>query len=73
MSYPDIDDIIIQDFNESDEQFLARKKLTHTIVKLNKLNHVTAVTCARLMINKVMLGTTYEVEIENILNGLKVE
>jgi hypothetical protein len=73
MSYPDIDDIIIQDFNESDAQFLERKQLTHKIVKLNHLNHVTAVTCARLMMNKLMLGVTYEVEIENILNGLKIE
>jgi hypothetical protein len=72
MSYPDINDIIIQDFNESDEQFLKRKELTHKIVKLNSLNHVTAVTCARLMINKVMLDVTYDVEIENILNKLKI-
>jgi hypothetical protein len=59
MSYTNVtDSIIIQDFNESDELF-------------EKLNNVTATTLARLLINKMNLGVTYDVEIENILNVLK--
>jgi hypothetical protein len=72
MSYTNVtDSIIIQDFNESDELFEKRKDLTEKLLKLNQLNNVTATTLARLLINKMNLGVTYDVEIENILNVLK--
>jgi hypothetical protein len=66
----DINDIIIQDFNESDEIYNNRKKLTLTLLDKNNLNHITAVTCARLLINKMVLDVTYDVEVENLLSTL---
>ena len=66
----DINDMIIQDFNESDEIFNERKKLTLTLLDKNNLSHQTAVTCARLLINKMVLDVTYDVQIENLLATL---
>lgn len=71
MSTPDIDDIIIQDYNETYQNFLDRKALTINLLNNNDINHVTAVTCGRFLMNKILLGITYDKEIENILLTLK--
>ena len=67
----DINDLIIQDFNESDDIFTQRKEFTLKIYKLNNLSNTTAVTFGRLLFNKIRLNVEYEVEIENLLSVLK--
>lgn len=71
MSTPDIDDIIIQDYNESYQNFLDRKALTINLLNNNDINHITALTYGRFLMNKILLGITYDKEIENILLTLK--
>lgn len=61
---------ITQDFNESDTLFTHRKLLTVSLYEKNQLNPVTAITCGRLLMNKITLGVTYDVEIENLLTTL---
>ena len=67
----DINDLIIQDFNESDDIFTQRKEFTLKIYKLNQLSNITAVTFGRLLFNKIRLNVEYDVEIENLLSILK--
>lgn len=61
---------ITQDFNESDVLFNQRKLLTLSLYEKNQLNPVTAITCGRLLMNKIVLGVVYDVEIENLLTTL---
>jgi hypothetical protein len=65
-----ITDIIIQDFNESNDIFNERKQLTLTLHEKNNLNNQTAVTFARMLMNKMVLDVTYDIEIENLLATL---
>jgi hypothetical protein len=60
-------DTITQDFNESYTLFTQRKLLTVSLYEKNQLNPVTAITCGRLLMNKLVLGVTYDVEVENLL------
>jgi hypothetical protein len=61
---------ITQDFNESDALFHQRTLLTVTLYEKNQLNPITAITCGRLLMNKIVLGVVYDVEIENLLTTL---
>ena len=72
MSDFDINDIITQDEYESDAEFLARKNITLKIsnLKEDQLNDMTSVTTARLIINRVKLGVTYEPDVEQLLDNL---
>lgn len=69
----DINDIIIQDEYESNQEFLARKKLTLKLASINddEMNPMTAVVTARLILNKVKLGVTYEPHVEKLLEKLQ--
>lgn len=72
MSDFDINDIITQDEYESDAEFLARKNITLKLAALEEyqLNPMTSVTTARLIINRVKLGVTYEPDVEQLLDNL---
>jgi len=65
----DINQIIIQDEYESDSDFLIRKELTLKIAhnKHYLLNNMMAVTCGRMIVNKMKLGVTYDADVEEIL------
>ena len=69
----DIHDIIIKDEYELDIDFEIRKKLTLLLYNNNyyKLNNTTAVEIARLYMNKIKLGITYNDEVETILTMLE--
>lgn len=67
----DFEYTIVKDFNESDILFTQRKNLTVNLYNKNQLNPITAITCGRLLMNKLTLGVTYDIEIENLLITLK--
>lgn len=69
-AYQDITNIIIQDEYESDYDFEVRKEITLKIYnnKHYSLNNMMAVTCGRMLCNKMKLGVTYSPDIEKVLD-----
>jgi hypothetical protein len=67
---PDINNIIIQDEYESDNDFQIRKDITLKISNNTHypLNNMMAVTCGRMLCNKMKLGVIYSPEIEKVLD-----
>jgi hypothetical protein len=66
---PNVNDLLKQETDETAEDFEARSRLTLKLVAIPdyKLNNVTAVTAAHMMMKKSKLGLTYDPEVESAL------
>jgi hypothetical protein len=64
--------LLVRDVSESEEDFELRKRLALSFANLTvpKINDLTAVTAARMVVNKAKLGVTYSEREEIALNYL---
>lgn len=67
-----LDDILRIETGESNEDFAKRKDLTHKLANIKdfKVNNMTAMVAASMLIKKTKLGVTYDANIENALSYL---
>ena len=65
----DINVLIVKEGDETPEDFEARRRLTLRLVAIPdyKLNNVTAVVAALIMMRKSKLGITYDIDVENAI------
>ena len=64
-----IEDLIVQDFNESDDVYEERKEITLNIYTTNNYKPLFCIMLGRCAMNKKLLDVTYDTEIENILGN----
>lgn len=68
----DLDDLLVQEFNESPRDFEARRRLTIQLANIQdfKLNNVSALVAGKMILKKINIGISYSDDIENVLNQL---
>lgn len=62
-----IEDLIIQDFGEDDDIYEQRKDITLIIHSTKSYKPLFSIMLGRCVMNKQLLGVTYDAEIENLI------